>query len=159
MEKTALYLIYFIIYSLIMLIIGKSSLRGENTPQDYFICGKQLSLPFCVATFTGTWISAITILSLTGSIYEDGLPVLGYSVIPWFSGAFLMGLAAGKLYETGAITVPGMLREPSWREKLLSALLKVQRRAPGLTPTLARYSSALLSMPEVTAVPFTVHWR
>ena len=111
MDKTALYMAFFTLYSLIMLIIGKSSLRGENTPQDYFICGKQLSLPFCVATFTGTWISAITILSLTGSIYEDGLPVLGYSVIPWFSGAFLMGLAAGKLYETGAITVPGMLRE------------------------------------------------
>ena len=111
MEKTALYLIYFIIYSLIMLIIGKSSLRGDNTPQDYFICGKQISLPFCVATFAGTWVSAITVLSLTGSIYEDGFPVLFYSVIPWFCGAFLMALAAGRLYETDAITVPEMLNE------------------------------------------------
>ena len=111
MDKTGLYLMYFIVYSLIMLVIGKNSLRGENTPRDYFICGKKVPLLFCVATFTGTWVSAITILSLTGSIYEDGLPVLFYSVIPWFFGAFLMGLAAGKLYETRAITVPEMLRE------------------------------------------------
>ena len=44
MDKTALYLGYFIVYSVIMLIIGKSSLRGANTPQDYFICGKKVSL-------------------------------------------------------------------------------------------------------------------
>ena len=118
MEKTALYLICFIVYSLIMLIIGKSSLRGDNTPRDYFICGKQISLPFCVATFAGTWVSAITVLSMTGSIYEDGFPALFYSVIPWFFGAFLMALAAGKLYQTDAITVPGMLREKYHSGKL-----------------------------------------
>ena len=118
MEKTALYLAYFIVYSLIMLIIGKSSLRGDNTPRDYFICGKQIPLSFCVATFVGTWISAVTILSLTGGVYEDGLPVLFYSVIPWFSGAFLMGLATGKLYETDAITVPEMLYERYHSRKL-----------------------------------------
>ena len=118
MDKTALYLAYFTVYSLIMLFIGKDSLHGDNTPGDYFICNKRVTLPYCVATFTGTWVSAITILSLTGSIYEDGLPVLFYSVIPWFSGAFLMGLAAGNLYETGAITVPGMLRERYGSKKL-----------------------------------------
>lgn len=108
MGKTALYLAYFCIYSVIMLIIGKGSMHGSSTPRDYFICERKVSLPFCVATFTGTWVSAITILSLTGSIYEEGLPVLFYAVIPWFLGAFLLALTARQLYSSAAITVPEM---------------------------------------------------
>ena len=106
MGKTALYLGYFCIYSFVLLFIGKSSLRGISTPQDYFICGHQVTLPFCVCTFTGTWLSAITILSLTGSIYENGLASLSYSVIPWFLGAFLMALIARKIHRAGVVTVP-----------------------------------------------------
>ncbi|MBQ7535149.1 MAG: sodium:solute symporter family protein [Stomatobaculum sp.] len=110
MGKTALYLGYFCIYSLVLLIIGKSSLRGSSTPQDYFICGHQVTLPFCVCTFTGTWLSAVTILSLTGSIYENGLASISYSVIPWFFGAFLMGLIARKIHRAGVVTVPDYFR-------------------------------------------------
>ena len=93
-----------------LLFIGKSSLRGISTPQDYFICGHQVTLPFCVCTFTGTWLSAITILSLTGSIYENGLASLSYSVIPWFLGAFLMALIARKIHRAGVVTVPEYFR-------------------------------------------------
>lgn len=110
MSKTLLYLSYFCLYSIVLLIIGKSSLRGSNTPQDYFICERKVSLPLCVCTFTGTWVSAITILSLTGSVYEDGLAVLFYSVIPWFLGAFLLALVTPKLYGNDIITVPELFR-------------------------------------------------
>ena len=81
MSKTILYLGYFCLYSIVLLVIGKSSLRDGSTPEDYFICERKVGLPQCVCTFTGTWVSAITILSLTGSVYEDGLSVLFYSVI------------------------------------------------------------------------------
>ena len=110
MGKTALYLGYFCIYSFVLLFIGKSSLRGSSTPQDYFICGHKVSLPFCVCTFTGTWLSAISILSLTGSIYENGLASISYSVIPWFLGAFLMALIARKIHRAGVVTVPEYFR-------------------------------------------------
>lgn len=110
MSKTALYLCYFCIYSVVLLIIGKSSLRGANTSKDYFICERKVSLPLCVCTFTGTWVSAITILSLTGSVYEDGLAVLFYSVIPWFLGAFLLALVTRRLYSNDIITVPELFR-------------------------------------------------
>jgi Na+/proline symporter len=108
MGKTALYLGCFCLYSVILLVIGKSSLHGSNTPGDYFICEKKVSLPFCAATFTGTWVSAITILSFTGSIYEQGLSALAASVIPWFLGGFLMGFLIHLVYNSGAITVPEM---------------------------------------------------
>lgn len=110
MGKTALYLSYFCLYSVVLLIIGKSSLRGGNTPKDYFICERKVSLPLCVSTFTGTWVSAITILSLTGSVYEDGLTVLFYSVIPWFLGGILLALVTNRLYDNDIITVPELFR-------------------------------------------------
>lgn len=106
MSKTVLYLVYFCLYSVALLIIGKSSLRGSNTPEDYFICERKVGLFSCVCTFTGTWVSAITILSLTGSVYVDGLATLFYSVVPWFLGAFLLGLVTQRLYENDIITVP-----------------------------------------------------
>lgn len=110
MSKIVLYLCYFCLYSIALLMIGKSSLRDSNTPGDYFICERKVSLPLCVCTFTGTWVSAITILSLTGSIYEDGLSALFYSVVPWFLGAFLLGLVTRKLYQNDIITVPELFR-------------------------------------------------
>lgn len=110
MGKTALYLLYFCLYSTALLVIGKGSLRGEGTSRDYFICGRHVNLPLCVCTFTGTWVSAITILSLTGSVYEDGLAVLCYSVIPWFLGALLLGMVTRRLWDNDCITVPEYFR-------------------------------------------------
>lgn len=121
MGKTALYLGCFCLYSAILLIIGKSSLHGMNTPEDYFICEKKVGTPLCAATFTGTWVSAITILSLTGSIYEDGLSAVLYSVIPWFLGAFLMGFILHLVYNSGAITVPEVFAR-LFHSRLLEAL-------------------------------------
>lgn len=105
-----MYLCYFCLYSAVLLVIGKSSLRGGNTPSDYFACERNVGLPLCVCTFTGTWVSAITILSLTGSVYEDGLAVLFYSVVPWFLGAFLLALVARRLYRHDVVTVPELFR-------------------------------------------------
>ena len=110
MSKTGLYLIYFCVYSFALMIIGKSSLRGGTSLRDYFICDRSVSLPMCVCTFTGTWVSAITILSLTGSVYEDGISALIYSVLPWFLGAFLLTLVAKRIHASGVITVPEFFR-------------------------------------------------
>lgn len=110
MSKTGLYLIYFCVYSFALMIIGKSSLRGGTSLRDYFICDRSVSLPMCVCTFTGTWVSAITILSLTGSVYEDGISALFYSVLPWFLGAFLLTMVAKRIHASGVITVPEFFR-------------------------------------------------
>jgi SSS family solute:Na+ symporter len=110
MSKTVLYLGYFCLYSIILLVIGKSSLRSGHTPSDYFICERRVGLPTCVCTFTGTWVSAITILSLTGSVYEDGVAVLTYSVVPWFLGGFLMAAVTKRLYAHDIITIPELFQ-------------------------------------------------
>ena len=118
MGKTALYLGYFCLYSFVLLIIGKGSLKGQSTPEDYFICSHQVPLPQCVCTFAGTWLSAITILSLTGSIYENGLSSLSYSVIPWFLGGFSLACIARRIHRSRAITVPEYFRARFGSERL-----------------------------------------
>ena len=55
MNKTALYLIYFCIYSAALLLIGKSSLREDPTARSYFLCDRTASLPLCICTFVCTW--------------------------------------------------------------------------------------------------------
>ena len=110
MGKTAIYLGFFCIYSVILLIMGKGSFGGNSTPEEYFICERKVELRECVCTFTGTWISAITILSLTGSVYEEGISPLLYSVVPWLLGAFFLALVTKYLYRSKAITVPEMIR-------------------------------------------------
>lgn len=117
-NKTVLYLIYFCIYSFALLLIGKSSLRDNRTVSSYFTCDRTVSLPLCICTFAGTWLSAITILSLTGGVYEDGLAVLFYSVVPWFLGAFLLAAVGKRLYAWDVITVPEIFRKRYQSPKL-----------------------------------------
>ena len=54
--------------------------RGDGDKQHSDADGEQLSLWRCMATFSGTWVSAASILSLTGSVYESGYNVVLYSV-------------------------------------------------------------------------------
>jgi len=102
----------------ILLVMGKGTFGGNTTPEEYFICERTVGLRQCVCTFTGTWISAITILSLTGSVYEEGISPLLYSVVPWFLGAFLMAAVARRLYELKVITVPEIFRAKFGAKKL-----------------------------------------
>lgn len=111
MNKTVLYLIYFCVYSAALLLIGKSSLRDNRTVSSYFTCDRMVSLPLCICTFTGTWLSAITILSFTGGVYEDGLAVLFYSVVPWFLGGLLLAGMSHRLYDWDVVTIPEIFRK------------------------------------------------
>lgn len=155
MSKTAMYLLYFCIYSLVLLIIGKGSLRVEASPRDYFICERRVNLCLCVSTFTGTWVSAITILSLTGSVYEDGIAVLLYSVIPWFSGAFLLALVTRRLYDSSAITVPEFFRL-RYDSRALQAVYGIISMLVYILYLVAQYKGFGMVAAEVFNIPYSV---
>ena len=126
MNKTLLYLIYFAVYSAILMVIGKSSLRSSDSVSKFFMCGRQLPLWRCVCTFVGTWTSAASILSLTGSVYENGLSALMFSVIPWILGAFMLLVISDRLYTTGVTTVPELFFQQygsRWLQAIYGALL------------------------------------
>ncbi|MFV0496911.1 MAG: sodium:solute symporter family protein [Candidatus Fimivivens sp.] len=111
MNKTVIYLIYFCIYSAILLAIGKNSFRKGNTKEQFYLGGRRLSFGRCVLTFCGTWVSAATILGFTGSVFESGYAALIYSVIPWFIGAVLLVIISDRLYDNDILTIPEFFRK------------------------------------------------
>lgn len=124
MNKTVIYLIYFCIYSVILLAIGKSSFRKGNTKEQFYLGGRELSLSSCVFTFCGTWVSAATILGFTGSVFESGYAALVYSVIPWFAGAVLLIFISDRMYQNDILTIPEFFRK-RFASKALQILFAV----------------------------------
>ncbi len=110
-NKTLVYLIYFTIYSAVLVWIGKSSFHKGNTPGQFYLGGRQLNTVRCIMTFAGTWISAATVLGFTGSVFESGYAALFYSVIPWYIGAFLLIGISGRLYQNDILTIPELFRK------------------------------------------------
>lgn len=110
-DKEMIYLCFFALYSIVLLIVGKSRMRQQNTLHHFYLGNRSLNLFRCTLTFIGTWISAATILGFTGNVFESGLAPLLYSVVPWFLGAFLLYFISGRLYEYDVLTIPELIRK------------------------------------------------
>ena len=72
MSRTLVYLIYFTLYSFLLLFIGKSSLRDSDSIAKFFVGEKKTGTRALFFTFVGTWVSAATILGYTGNVYQNG---------------------------------------------------------------------------------------
>lgn len=110
-DKEILYLGCFALYSIVLLIVGKSRTQQQNTLRHFYIGNRDLSLFRCTLAFIGTWISSATILGFTGNVFESGLAPLLYSVVPWFLGAGLLYFICGRLYDFDVLTIPELIRK------------------------------------------------
>jgi len=106
MNKSFINMFYFVFYTIFILWFGKYCFNKTKTPKDFYIANSSLGLFTSISTFAGTWFSAASMLGLTGSLYAFGYSAMLYSVIGWFSGAFLIVLLAGKLKKYSIQTVP-----------------------------------------------------
>lgn len=111
MSKTLEYLVYFGLYSLIILIIGKSSFGDSDSVSKFFVGERKIGLRRLFFTFVGTWISAATILGYTGNVYQNGTAVISMSVIPWFIGAAMLYAISDRLYDNDILTIPQLIRD------------------------------------------------
>ena len=125
MSRTLVYLIYFTLYSFLLLFIGKSSLRDSDSIEKFFVGEKKTGTRALFFTFVGTWISAATILGYTGNVYQNGTRVLAVSVIPWFMGALLLYAVVSRIREYDILTIPEFFekRYHSGLLQTMSALL------------------------------------
>lgn len=125
MSRTLVYLIYFTLYSFLLLFIGKSSLRDSDSIAKFFVGEKKTGTRALFFTFVGTWISAATILGYTGNVYQNGTRVLAVSVIPWFMGALLLYAVVSRIREYDILTIPELFekRFHSGLLQTMSALL------------------------------------
>ena len=106
MSRTFDYLVCFSVYSLIILIIGKSSFSESDSIGKFFIGERKCGFWRLFCTFVGTWVSAATILGYTGNVFENGTSVIAVTVIPWFIGAGLLCLISGRIYDCDLLTIP-----------------------------------------------------
>ena len=114
MSKTFVYLVYFGVYSLAILFIGKSSFGESDSISKFFVGERKIGLCRLFFTFVGTWISAATILGYTGNVYQNRVAVISMSVIPWFIGALMLYAISNRLYDNDILTIPQLIPEPLW---------------------------------------------
>lgn len=111
MSKTFEYLMYFCIYSLVIVFIGKSSFEESDSVPKFFIGERKTGLLRLFFTFVGTWISAASILGFTGNVYQNGTSVIMVSVLPWMIGALMLYAINDRLHERQVLTIPQLIGE------------------------------------------------
>jgi len=125
-SKIIIYLLYFCVYSVLLLVVGKSRLQENDTLRHFYIGGRKLNLLSSTLTFVGTWISAATILGFTGNVFESGYAPLMYSVIPWMCGALLLYFISDRLYAHDVLTIPELFAkryQSKWLQVVLGAVI------------------------------------
>lgn len=127
MSKILTQLIYFVIYSLVFLVIGKLSFSESDSVSKFFVGERKNDVRRLFFTFVGTWVSAATILGFTGNVYHNGTNVIATSVIPWFIGSIFLYLISDRLYENDIVSIPELIRKKydSVGLQILCALLMI----------------------------------
>lgn len=106
MNKSIVYLIYFTLYSIVLLFFGKGGFKRTKNTRDFFVGVNSLGLIASIFTFSATWFSAASMQGLTGSLYAYGYSIVLYAVVPWFVGASFLVVLATRLKDYDIITVP-----------------------------------------------------
>ncbi|QOX62132.1 sodium:solute symporter family protein [Anoxybacterium hadale] len=110
MSRVIIYMIYFTLYTVVLLFWGKSGFKKTNTIKDFCVAGNSLGLFISVSTFTATLFSAVSMQSVTGSVYQFGYSTILYSVIGWLLGGSCLIFVAYKIKEYDIVTVSDYLR-------------------------------------------------
>ncbi len=106
MNKAIMYLVYFMVYTIVLLLFGKGGFKKTQDIRGFFVAGNSLGLMSSIFTFTATWFSAASMQGLTGSLFAYGYSAVLYSVVAWFLGAGLLVFMAVKLKDYDIYTVP-----------------------------------------------------
>lgn len=104
MELSLVYLTYFIIYCIVILIVGLWGYRKVETSADFAVAGRSLPLYLATATMVGTYISALTVIGGAGYASRFGWSLLIWYSLGGLAGLTLLSFAAKKIYIAGVKT-------------------------------------------------------
>ncbi len=121
MNKSLIYLIYFTLYTILILWFGKYGIRRTKSTRDFYVAGNSLGLAASIFTFAATWFSAASMQGLTGSMYAYGYSAALYAVISWFLGASLLVVMSVRLKDYDIVTIPEFFRV-RYQSRLLQAM-------------------------------------
>ncbi len=106
MNKIIMYMFCFTVYTIVFLFWGKNGFKKTNNARDFCVAGNSLGLFTGVCTFTATWFSAVSMQSVTGSVYAYGYSTILYSVVGWLLGASCLVFVANRIKRHDIITIP-----------------------------------------------------
>ncbi|MBR0598700.1 sodium:solute symporter family protein [Sinanaerobacter chloroacetimidivorans] len=110
MSRVIIYMLYFTVYTIVLLFWGKSGFKKTNNIKDFCVASNSLGLFISVSTFSVTLFSAVSMQSVTGSVYQFGYSTILYSVIGWLLGASCLIFIANKIKEFDIVTVSDYFR-------------------------------------------------
>jgi SSS family solute:Na+ symporter len=110
MNKSVEYLIYFALYTILLLWFGKSGIKKTRSLRDFFLAGNSLGVWASVFTFTATWFSAASMQGLTGSIFAYGMSSVWYAVVPWYVGSVFLFILVPRIRKYDILTLPEYFR-------------------------------------------------
>ncbi len=147
------YLGSFAAYSLVVLCVGIWGYR-RGTLSSFAVAERKMGLFFATGTFMATFISAVTVIGVSGYASRFGWSAAAFSCYGYAMGWILLVTAAGRLHRTELSTVPEFLHRrfnstalrvfgASVIILMYSIVLMVQLLAMGITlNTLAGLSSS-----------------
>ena len=106
MNQIVVYMVYFMVYTLALLIWGKSGFKKTNNIKDFCVAGNTLGPFISMATFSATLFSAVSMQSVSGSVYLYGYSTILYSVVGWLLGNACLIFAAFRIRQAGVMTIP-----------------------------------------------------
>lgn len=110
MNKSVEYLLYFTLYTVLLLWFGKSGIKKTRNLRDFFLAGNSLGIWASVFTFTATWFSSASMQGLTGSLYAYGLSSILFSVVPWYIGTAFLFFLVKRLRQHDILSLPEYFR-------------------------------------------------
>ena len=104
-----MYLVYFGVYSLAILFIGKSSFGESDSISKFFVGERKSGFAACFY-FCGNLDFSGHNSRYTGNVYQNRVAVISMSVIPWFIGALMLYAISNRLYDNDILTIPQLIR-------------------------------------------------
>lgn len=90
----------FVMYSILMLVIGYIGMRKTKTADDYYVSGRGNGLLLQTPLFAASFISAVSIVSYTGFSYTNGWALLIMYGTGVAGGWIMLQLISGRIYNS-----------------------------------------------------------
>jgi len=93
------------IYLILQVFIGLWLSRNISNEIDYLVAGRNLGYTLTTFGIFATWFTAEGVLSVSGEVFENGLPLITDDYFTWVIGIFALGLIfASRLRKMKLIT-------------------------------------------------------
>lgn len=105
------YLATFIIYLLIILIIGSWAYLRTDSVDDFWVYGKELGPTLATWSFVANFVSSVSVIGFIGAVYADGYSIMTGVIFGLMLGIGCLYFVVGKIRELDKFTLPDLVAD------------------------------------------------